>query len=202
MSHREYSVFFWICPLFAVPACSGHADGYSVRGALAIAAEAVEANDAARLFPALDERTRFAMQATVKARAEARAIIERDYPEPEKAQALAALGEAGQVASAEELFARRCDQTCLGSFGEVVGAPTAQVAVGDELEVTTVRGRTLRMHAGKDGGYGAVWRTKETSDERSRASGELRLIRENAAIFRRRQQLSQPAHPPSKLHPQ
>lgn len=201
MSHREYSVFFLICPLFAVPACSGHADGYSVRGALAVSAEAVEANDAARLFPALDERTRFAMQATVKARAEARAVIERDYPESEKAQALAALGDAGQVSTADALFARRCDPTCLSSFGEVVGAPTAEVAVGDELEVTTVRGRTLRMHAGKDGGYGIVWRTRETSDERARASRELRLIQDNAAIYRRREQLEH-GQAPSKLQAQ
>ena len=199
MSHREYSVFFLICPLFAVPACSGHADGYSVRGALAISAEAVEANDAARLFPALDERTRFAMQATVKARREARAIIQRDFPESEKAQALAALGEAGQVETAAELFARRCDPTCLSRFGEIVGAPTSEVAVGDELEVTTIRGRTLRMHAGRDGGYGIVWKTQEASDERSRASKELRLIQEHGAVYRKRQQLSHTAPAPSQL---
>jgi hypothetical protein len=195
VSHREYSVFFLICPLFAAPACSGYGSGYSVRGALALSAEAVEANDAAKMFPALDERTRFAMMATVSARSDARALIERDYPEAEKAQALAALGDAGQVQTAAELFGRRCDPTCLRGFGEIVGAPTAQVAVGDELEVTTVHGRTLRMHAGKDGGYGIVWQTRETSDERSRAAKELRMIQDVAAVYRKRLALQHPARP-------
>ena len=155
------------------------------------------------MFPALDERTRFAMQATVKARMEARALIERDYPESEKAQALAALGEAGRVATAAELFGRRCDPTCLSRFGEVVGAPTSQVAVGDELEVTTVRGRTLHMHAGTDGGYGIVWQTRETSEERARASRELRLIQDNAALYRKRKALSEgTSRAGSQLHTQ
>ena len=191
MSHREYSVFFLICPLFAAPACSGYGSGYSVRGALALGAEAVEANDASRMFPALDERTRFAMMATVKARTDARAVIERDYPDAEKAPALAALGDAGQVETAAELFGRRWDPGGLGGFGEVVGAPTAQVAVGDELEVTTVHGRTLRMHAGSDGGYGIVWRTRESSDERSRSAKELRMIQDIAAVYRQRAALAQ-----------
>ena len=195
MSHREYSVFFLICPLFAVPACSGYGSGYSVRGALALSAEAVEAQDAARMFPALDERTRFAMLSTVKARQDARVLIERDYPDAEKAQALAALGDAGQVETAAELFGRRCDAACLRHFGEVVGAPTAQVEVGDELEVTTVHGRTLRMHAGKDGGYGIVWMTRETSDERARASKELRMIQDVAAVYRKRKALEEKGEP-------
>jgi hypothetical protein len=55
------------------------------------------------------------------------------------------------------------------------------------------------MHAGTDGGYGIVWRTQETSDERSRASKELRLIQEHGVLYRKRQQLQQPAPAPSQL---
>ena len=193
MSHKQYSVFFLICPLFAFSACSGACSGHgqqsTVRGALANAAEALEARDAVRFFATLDERTRFAMIATVDARRTARSLIEADYPESEKAGALTALGEAAEVSSGGELFALRCDQACLAQFADAVGAPASEVVVGDEVEVTTVRGRTLRMHAGRDGDFGIVWSTDATSIERKRASSELKRIQENAAIYRRRAEL-------------
>ena len=190
VSHKEYSVFFLICPLFTLAACSGHGQKSTVRGALANAAEVLEGRDAVRFFATLDERTRFAMSSTVKARREARAIIEADYPESEAAGALAALGEAAEVSTAAELFARRCDVACLNDFADRVGAPASQVVRGDEVEVTTVRGRTLRMHAGTDGGYGIVWSTDATANERSHSARELRRIKENAEIFRRRAALT------------
>jgi hypothetical protein len=70
-----------------------------------------------------------------------------------------------------------------------VGAPVAQKISGDEVVVTTVRGATLHMHAGKDGGYGMVWKTKLLSDERSQAARELVQIRENAGLYRQRRKL-------------
>lgn len=189
MPHKEYSVFFLVCPLFALTACSGHGEQSTVRGTLANAAVALEARDAVGFFATLDERTRFAMISTVKARRAAREVIEADYPESEKARALAALGEAALVETGAELFARRCDSACLTGFADVVGAPASEVARGDEVEVTTVRGRTLRMHAGTEGGYGIVWSTQETSEERAQASRELARIRENAEVFRKRRAL-------------
>jgi hypothetical protein len=190
VSHKEYSVFFLVCPLFAISACSGQPQHAGVRAGLAASAEALEANDAARLFETLDERARFAMAATVSARHEARALIEADYPLAEKAGAFAALGDAGQVSSPGALFARRCNARCMASFSELVGAPASEVATGDELEVTTVRGRTLHMHAGQDGRYGIVWNTQALFEERARASRELRLIADNAAIYRKRTALA------------
>jgi hypothetical protein len=133
------------------------------------------------------------MISTVNARRDARAIIEADYPESEKAGALAALGEAAQVSTGAELFARRCDQACLGAFADAVGAPASEVIRGDEVEVTTLRGHTLRMHAGTDGEYGIVWSTEATAAERAQASRELVRIRENAAVFRRRDALNSSA---------
>jgi|GEM_PF-4985765 len=186
VSHKEYSVFFLICPLFAIAACSGHGQQSTVRAALANAAEALEGRDAVRFFATLDQRTRFAMISTVNARREARALIEADYPESEKAGALAALGEAAEVATGAALFARRCDPVCLNEFADTVGAPASQVVRGDEVEVTTVRGRTLRMHAGTDGEYGIVWSTEATAAERAQSARELRRIKENAEIFRKR----------------
>jgi hypothetical protein len=142
-----------------------------------------------RFFATLDQRTRFAMISTVSSRREARALIEADYPESEKERALEALGEAAQVATGAELFARRCDLSCLNAFADAVGAPASEVVRGDEVEVTTVRGRTLRMHAGTDGEYGIVWSTEVSAAERAQAARELVRIRENAAVFRRRKAL-------------
>jgi hypothetical protein len=139
-----------------------------------------------RFFATLDQRTRFAMISTVTVRREARALIEADYPESEKAGALAALGEAAEVSTGAELFARRCDLACLNHYADTVGAPASQVVRGDEVEVTTVRGRTLRMHAGTDGAYGIVWSTEETAAERAQSARELRRIKENAEVYRRR----------------
>jgi hypothetical protein len=161
-----------------------------VRGVLAVSAEALEAGDAVRFFNMLDERSRFAMEATVKARAEARKLIEETYPPNEQAAALAALGDAASVSSAAELFSRRCDAACLREFSDRVGSPQREERSGDDVLVTTVRGTTLHMHAGKDG-YGIVWNTQALSDERAQASRELGQIRDNAEVYRRRRALEQ-----------
>lgn len=201
VSHKQYSVFFLICPLFAYAACSCTGQQSTVRGALANAAEALEGRDAVRFFATLDQRTRFAMISTVNTRREARRLIEADYPESEKARALEALGEAAQVETGAELFARRCDLSCLNNFADSVGAPASEVVRGDEVEVTTVRGHTLRMHAGTDGEYGIVWSTQATSAERAQAARELVRIRENAAVYRRRKALASSANPASSREP-
>jgi hypothetical protein len=191
VSHRQYSLSFFLCPLLATWACSDAVERRSVRGALAASADALEAGDAERFFNLIDDRSRFAMQATVTIRREARQLIEATYPATEKAQALAGLGEAGAVKSAEELFRRRCDNACLHEFSELVGSPREETRSGDEVVVTTVRGTILRMHAGKDGGYGLVWRTEQLSEERAQANRELGQIRDNAATYRRRRDLEQ-----------
>jgi hypothetical protein len=193
VSHEQYSVFFLVCPLLAVSvcSCSDQAQRQSIRGALAVSAEALESNDAARFFNVLDERSRFALSATVTERLEARDLIVRDYPEAEKARALAALGDAGDVQNAAELFKRRCDAACLRGFRELVGAPAEERVVGDEVVVTTTRGTTLHMHTGSDGTYGIVWNTQPLSEERARAARELKQIRENAGIYRQRRELGE-----------
>jgi hypothetical protein len=42
------------------------------------------------------------------------------------------------------------------------------------------------MHAGTDGGYGIVWSTEATAAERAQSARELRRIKENADVYRRR----------------
>ena len=190
VSHNEYSGFFFVCPLLIILGCTDSSDS-RIRASLAASADALEARDAVRAFEILDERARFAMAATVKARAAAKALIEADYPAAERARALLALGDAGQVATPQDLFRRRCEARCLHQLAELVGAPVSHVPDGDEVVVTTVRGTTLHMHAGHDGRYGIVWNTQALSDERAQASRELVQIRENAGVYRRRRELEQ-----------
>jgi hypothetical protein len=190
VSHRQYSVFFLVCPLFALLSCSDQAQRQTIRGTLALCAESLESNDALGFFNNLDERSRYAMGATVTARREARELIAKDYPEPERAKALAALGPASQVQKAAELFALRCDATCMRGFADQIGAPASEMRAGDEVVVKTTRGGTLHMHAGHDGQYGIVWNTQALSEERSRSSRELAQIRINAEIYRQRRALA------------
>ena len=190
VSHSQYSFFFWLCPLFALCICTGCADRRSVRSALAASSEALESGDAEDLFEVLDERARFALATIVKARRAAREIIETDYPTSAQAPALAALGDAARVSRGAELFAQRCTANCVASFAELVAPPASEVVIGDEVEVTTVRGRTLRMHAGGDGRYGLVWNTQALAEEVSHASRELSVIRDNAAVYRRKSALT------------
>jgi hypothetical protein len=46
------------------------------------------------------------------------------------------------------------------------------------------------MFAGQDGRYGIVWNTAACMAERAQASRDFRQIRENAAIYRKRRELS------------
>lgn len=190
VSHSQYSVFFWLCPLFALCICTGCADRRTVRSALAASSEALESHDPEDLFEVLDERARFALATIVKARRAARELIEKDYPTSAQASALAALGEAAQVSRGAELFARRCGPSCVASFAELVAPPASEVVVGDEVEVTTVRGRALRLHAGSDGRYGLVWNTRHLAEEVSQVSRELAVIRDNAAVYRKKSALA------------
>jgi hypothetical protein len=189
VSHNEYSVFFFVCPLLIILGCSGAWNCRSVRGCLGVSADALEAQDPVRVFEVLDERSRFALAAIVNARQAARALITADYPAAERPRALAALGDAGEVSTSPALFHRRCDASCMRRLAELVGVPVSEIPDGDEVVVATARGTTLHMHAGKDGRYGIVWNVRELADERAQASRELSQIRENARVYRRRREL-------------
>jgi hypothetical protein len=183
----NYTRFFAVCPLLML-GCRTY-DATDVRSALAGAASALESGDGARLFPYIDERARFALASTVKSRGDARKLIQADYPVAERPGALAALGDAAQVATADELFARRCASDCMRTLAGQVGAPVSQTVEGDEVRVTTSRGTTLHMFAGQDGRYGIVWNTKACMAERAQASRDFRQIEENARVYRKRREL-------------
>jgi hypothetical protein len=194
MRTRQYNVFRWACStsiLLAVAGCGdGKPDPRTVRGALAAAAQAVEARDAARLFRVVDQRARHALASIVSSRAEAKRLIEADYPQNERAAALAALGDAATVSSAAELFALRCDAACLDGLAAQLGAPASEQRQGASVVVRTARGQTLHMHAGSDTWYGLVWNTDALIEERARAARETEQIRDNAALYARRRALA------------
>jgi hypothetical protein len=164
-------------------------DATDVRGAMAGAASALESGDGIGLFSYIDERARFALGSTVQSRGDARKVIEADYPLAERSAAVAALGDAAQVATGAELFARRCAPDCMRTLAGQVGAPVSQIVEGDEVRVTTSRGTTLHMFAGQDGRYGIVWNTKACMAERAQASHDFRQIEENAVVYRKRRAL-------------
>lgn len=187
MFSTNYTRFFAVCPLLML-GCRTY-DATDVRSAMAGAASALEAGDGIRLFPYIDERARFALGSTVKSRADARKLIEADYPVADRPAAVAGLGDAAQVGTPDELFARRCAADCLRTLADQVGAPVSQRVEGDEVRVTTSRGTTLHMFAGHDGRYGIVWNTQACMAERAQASRDFRQIAENALIYRKRRQL-------------
>ena len=130
-----------------------------------------------------------ALVSVVKDRKAAAQAIRADYPEPERAAALRALGDAAEVSDAGALFAHRCDARCVAELGTGLGAPVSESVSGDELRVRTAAGGDLRMFKGRDGLWGLVWRTQELSDERLRAARERLQIEANAEVYRRRRAL-------------
>ena len=172
----------------------GAPDPRTVRGALDAAAQAIEANDPARLFRVIDQRARYALASIVHSRVTAKQLIEADYPANERASALAQLGDAALASSPADLFAHRCDAACMADFGRQIGAPTAEENTGGDVVVHTARGGTLHMHAGKDGWYGLVWNTDALDAERSKATRDLDQIRQNATAYRLRRTLDSTAY--------
>jgi hypothetical protein len=186
----QYICFCFSCAtsIFAVTTsgglgCQASDDAHTVRGALALAARAVEADDRAALFQVIDRRSRSALISVVKDRTTAARAIRADYPEAERDLALRA------VSDPAELFARRCDRACVAELGANLGAPVSETPVDGELIVQTAEGRTVRLFKGSDGLWGLVWRTRELFDERLRASRERLQIVANAEVYRRRKQL-------------
>ncbi|HEX2676839.1 MAG TPA: hypothetical protein VHM19_09370 [Polyangiales bacterium] len=177
----------------AVGCHAGPPDPHSIRGALSYAAQAIEAHDAERLFRVIDQRARHAMASIVTSRVEAKQLIEADYPENERAAALAALGDGAQVKTPAELFGKRCPEACMAELGARLAAPRAEENAGADVVVHTARGGVLHMHAGNDGWFGLVWNTEALVEERAQAARELEQIRENASVYRKQRELAKTA---------
>lgn len=174
--------------LFVVAACYDP-DPRNVRGALAGAAQAVEADDAIQLYRFVDQRARHALGGIIHARHAAKALIEADYPAALRPKALADLGDGATAQDANALFAMRCQQPCLQKLRRTLGAPATQAVDGDTVVVETTRGTSVRLFLGSDTWYGLVLNTDQWVAERDQASRELKQIEENAALYRKKSQL-------------
>jgi hypothetical protein len=196
IAEDQYIRFCFFCAsyIFSVIAigCGGSDDAHTVRGALALAARAVESEDRAALYRVIDRRSRAALVSIVKDRAASAQAIRADYPPDLQPAALRALGDAVGASDAPGLFALRCDPGCVAELAASLGAPVSESVIGDELQVRTAAGREVRLFKGKDGLWGLVWRTQELSEERLRAARERLQIEANAEIYRRRRQLEAP----------
>ncbi|MDH5675613.1 MAG: hypothetical protein OEZ06_26050 [Myxococcales bacterium] len=191
---RHFAIFTFAVITGLLNACF-EADPRSVRGALDQAARAVEQGDARELFKVIDARSRHALISIVADRKRAVRTIAADYPPEARAAALGRLGDAAEAKDAADLFARRCREACLGALAQTLAAPVSERRLAARvLEVETARGGRLQLRKG-DSWWGLVWRERELSDERDLASRELRQIKENAAIHRRRRQLEASLRP-------
>ena len=164
-------------------------DLHDAGGVLGVLAEGCGKDDAAALFPALDETSRHALDAIVTARRGALAAITKSYPSEARAEAEAQLGDAARAESGAALVALRCDAQCVRTFCEGVGAPSESVAEGKQLRVKTVRGGSYLLGRGKDQRLGIVWRTDELVRERRRAFAELSSIESNAKVYEQQKAL-------------
>ncbi len=189
-----------LLPLFlslGLGACGGASDPREIEGAIRYMAEALRADAPERLFRVIDARSRHAMASIVQDRRAAADVIRRQYPEPERASALAQLGDAAGAGNAAALFAARCDSACRTTLAAKLAAP--ERVDGDELDVVvhTVRGATLHFHRLAPGDWwGLVWHTEELDTERSRAAEERRTIETNAAVYERSRRLERGDPPP------
>lgn len=164
-------------------------DPREIAGTIGIAAQAASNDDAGRLYDVIDERARHALDATVKARRQAKQVIQRAYPAAERSQAIAALGDAAHAEDGRDLFRKRCDRACLDQLAALLAAPKAVRQEGEIQVVRTVRGTELRLYRASDGRYGILWNTEALVRERTRAYAELSVIESNAEQYARKQAL-------------
>jgi hypothetical protein len=164
-------------------------DPRDVTGAIGIAAQAASRDDPGALYDAIDERARHALEGIVKARREARQVVERAYPPAQRSEAISNLGDAAHAEDGRDLFRKRCDRACLDRLTAQLAAPKAVQQEGEVHVVHTVRGGELRLYRTPDGRYGILWNTQALARERSRAYAELSIIEANAEQYTRKQAL-------------
>lgn len=151
-------------------------------GALGLLAQGCASGDAEAVFSALDERSRFALDAIVQARSQARSVVVASYPAEAQAEALAQLGDAAESQTGAELFARRCNPACVARLCQGVGAPASVVTDGGLAAVRTVRGADKQLYRAREQ-YGLIWQTEALDRERRRAFAELSTIKANAKVY-------------------
>jgi hypothetical protein len=153
------------------------------QGVLGVLAQGCASATGEGLFSALDERSRFALDAIVDARHKARTLILGHYPAEAREEALARLGRESLVENGAQLFAERCVGTCRAQLCDKVGALASSESNGSLMRVRTVRGGEYVMARTREGRFGIVYETSALSRERGRAFAELALIKANSKVY-------------------
>jgi hypothetical protein len=153
------------------------------QGVLGVLAQGCAGATGEGLFSALDERSRFALDAIVDARHKARTLILEHYPSEAREEALTRLGRESLVENGAQLFAERCVGACRAQLCDKVGALASSENDGSVTRVRTVRGGEYVMARTREGRFGIVYETEALSRERGRAFAELALIKANSKIY-------------------
>ena len=169
--------------------------------------QAVAAQDAAALFDALDQRSRWAFMTIQKSHREAYDIILSNYPEgPERERELRRFQRGAILGSARELFVEEMGRRVLAGFAnpvpaasrfEVAAMPVAAGSAAgvdghggagtDDTQVMAVLpdGKRLPFRRGPDGGWGLAIVADEAAERQNHALHDVDLVRVNAADYER-----------------
>lgn len=177
----------WLLAATLLAACGPNME--QPEGVLGALAQGCASGSAEAAYPAIDERSRFALDAIVDAHNKARQLIAEQYPAEARAAAFAQLDDLGEVKRGAELFARRCPGACFSSLCEKVGAVTSAEQVADTTHVRTVRGGEYVLYRTPQGRYGIVFETEALMRERRRAFAALSAIKANAQVYARQRAL-------------
>jgi hypothetical protein len=163
-------------------------------GVMGVLAQGCAGGSAEALFPAVDERSRFALDAIVDARQKAQKLILEHYPADAQKDALAELGGELDAANGAQLFARRCPAACVRQLCDKVGAVKEVVEAGGSAREQTTRVRTVRggeyvLYRTPKLRYGVVFETDALIRERRRAFAALAAIDANTKIYARQKAL-------------
>ena len=153
--------------------------------------KAVAGGDAAALFEALDQQTRWDWMTVQKSHREAYDIILSNYPEgPDRERQLRRFERGATLGSGRALFAEEVGRAALGDhpkLREVCAAGTRVEAGADPRQATVVgpSGARAPLVLGPRSTWGYSGFAEDADDRQKRALADVDQIRRNAADYER-----------------
>jgi hypothetical protein len=150
--------------------------------------DAVTAGDGAALFDALDQKTRWSWMTIQKAHREAYDIVLSNYPEgPERDREARRFEPGATATSARELFHAQVAPAVLPGLAPLASTD-AHVESGPEdgrAAAVLSSGVRVPLARGDDGSWGFSGLGKDATDQETRASHDLDVVRASAADYER-----------------
>jgi hypothetical protein len=149
--------------------------------------EAVNADDGASLYDALDQPARWAWMTVQKWHREAYDIVLSNYPEPEREREKRRFEPAATATSGRELFKAEAAPRAIATLRPLLsGAGGARIEVAPSgTEAAAVLPSGARVPFAKHGGWGYAGLDAEADDQKTRAYHDLEVVRTNAADYER-----------------